>query len=62
MIAGIIVEPIAGNMNLVLPNAALEGLRTLCDRYGAVLIFDEVMTDSVCMRAAVRRACGIRPT
>ena len=44
-IAGIIVEPIAGNMNLVLPKAGfLEGLRTLCERYGAVLIFDEVMT------------------
>jgi glutamate-1-semialdehyde 2,1-aminomutase len=44
-IAGIIVEPIAGNMNLVLPKPGfLEGLRTLCDRYGAVLIFDEVMT------------------
>ncbi|HET8584865.1 MAG TPA: glutamate-1-semialdehyde 2,1-aminomutase, partial [Casimicrobiaceae bacterium] len=44
-IAGVIVEPIAGNMNLVLPKAGfLEGLRALCDRYGAVLIFDEVMT------------------
>jgi glutamate-1-semialdehyde 2,1-aminomutase len=44
-IAAIIVEPIAGNMNLVLPKAGfLEGLRTVCDRYGAVLIFDEVMT------------------
>jgi glutamate-1-semialdehyde 2,1-aminomutase len=44
-IAGVIVEPIAGNMNLVLPKAGfLEGLRASCDRYGAVLIFDEVMT------------------
>jgi glutamate-1-semialdehyde 2,1-aminomutase len=44
-IAAIIVEPIAGNMNLVLPKAGfLDGLRTVCDRYGAVLIFDEVMT------------------
>jgi glutamate-1-semialdehyde 2,1-aminomutase len=44
-IAAIIVEPIAGNMNLVLPKAGfLEGLRTLCERNGAVLIFDEVMT------------------
>ena len=44
-IAGIIVEPIAGNMNLVLPRAGfLEGLREVCTRYGAVLIFDEVMT------------------
>jgi glutamate-1-semialdehyde 2,1-aminomutase len=44
-IACIIVEPIAGNMNLVLPKAGfLDGLRTVCDRYRAVLIFDEVMT------------------
>ncbi|HSC98110.1 MAG TPA: glutamate-1-semialdehyde 2,1-aminomutase [Casimicrobiaceae bacterium] len=44
-IAAVIVEPIAGNMNLVLPKAGfLEGLRALCDRNGAVLIFDEVMT------------------
>src|SRR5579864_679520 len=44
-IACIIVEPIAGNMNLVLPKRGfLEGLRTVCDRYRAVLIFDEVMT------------------
>ncbi len=44
-IAGVIVEPVAGNMNLVAPAAGfLDGLRTLCDRYGAVLIFDEVMT------------------
>jgi glutamate-1-semialdehyde 2,1-aminomutase len=44
-IAGIIVEPIAGNMNLIAPALEfLPGLRALCDRYGAVLIFDEVMT------------------
>jgi glutamate-1-semialdehyde 2,1-aminomutase len=44
-IAGIIVEPVAGNMNLVIPTLEfLPGLRRLCDRYGAVLIFDEVMT------------------
>jgi glutamate-1-semialdehyde 2,1-aminomutase len=44
-IAGIIVEPVAGNMNLILPKPGfLQGLRDLCDRHGAVLIFDEVMT------------------
>jgi glutamate-1-semialdehyde 2,1-aminomutase len=44
-IACIIVEPIVGNMNLVMPRAGfLPGLRAVCDRYGAVLIFDEVMT------------------
>ena len=44
-IAAIIVEPIAGNMNLVRPKEGfLQGLREICDRTGAVLIFDEVMT------------------
>lgn len=44
-IAGIIVEPVAGNMNLIAPKPGfLQGLRELCDRHGAVLIFDEVMT------------------
>src|SRR5690348_11242249 len=44
-IAGVIVEPVAGNMNLVMPaRGFLERLRALCDRHGAVLIFDEVMT------------------
>jgi glutamate-1-semialdehyde 2,1-aminomutase len=56
-IAGIIVEPIAGNMNLVVPAAGfLEGLRTLCDRSGAVLIFDEVMTG---FRVHARGAQGL---
>ncbi len=44
-IAAVIVEPVAGNMNLVKPtNEFLAALRELCTRYGAVLIFDEVMT------------------
>jgi glutamate-1-semialdehyde 2,1-aminomutase len=44
-IACIIVEPIVGNMNLVMPRPEfLPGLRSICDRHGAVLIFDEVMT------------------
>jgi glutamate-1-semialdehyde 2,1-aminomutase len=44
-IAGIIVEPIAGNMGMVLPDDDfLPGLRRLCDKYQAVLIIDEVMT------------------
>jgi glutamate-1-semialdehyde 2,1-aminomutase len=44
-IAGVIVEPVAGNMNLVLPAAGfLETLREECTRHGAVLILDEVMT------------------
>ena len=41
----IIVEPVAGNMNCIPPKEGfLQGLRKICDEYGAVLIFDEVMT------------------
>lgn len=44
-IACIIVEPVAGNMNLVAPKREfLDACRTLCTRHGSVLIFDEVMT------------------
>lgn len=44
-IACIIVEPVAGNMNCIPPvDGFLQGLRDLCDQYGALLIFDEVMT------------------
>ena len=44
-IACIIVEPVAGNMNCIPPVPGfLEGLREVCDEYGSVLIFDEVMT------------------
>ncbi len=44
-IAAIIVEPVAGNMNCIPPAPGfLEGLRTICNDYGSLLIFDEVMT------------------
>lgn len=44
-IAAIIIEPVAGNMNLIAPKEGfLAGLREVCDEYGSVLIFDEVMT------------------
>lgn len=44
-IAAIIVEPVAGNMGCILPAPGfLEGLRTICDQEGILLIFDEVMT------------------
>jgi glutamate-1-semialdehyde 2,1-aminomutase len=44
-IACVIVEPIAGNMGMVLPEPGfLQGLRALCDQHGALLIIDEVMT------------------
>jgi len=44
-VAAIIVEPVAGNMNCIPPMPGfLAGLREICDEYGSVLIFDEVMT------------------
>ena len=44
-IAAVIVEPVAANMGVVLPKEGfLPGLRSLCDQYGALLIFDEVIT------------------
>ncbi len=44
-IAALIVEPVTGNMNCILPEPGfLEGLRDLCNQYGTLLIFDEVMT------------------
>ncbi|HTR58870.1 MAG TPA: glutamate-1-semialdehyde 2,1-aminomutase [Casimicrobiaceae bacterium] len=56
-IAGVIIEPVAGNMNLIAPKPGfLAGLRKLCDRYGAVLIFDEVMTG---FRVHLRGAQGL---
>lgn len=44
-VAALIVEPVGANMGVVLPEEGfLEGLRALCDQYGALLIFDEVIT------------------
>ncbi len=61
-IAGIIVEPIAGNMNLVRPAAGfLEALRALCNQHGAVLIFDEVMTGFRVHAQGVQGLTGITP-
>jgi len=61
-IAAIIVEPIAGNMNLIMPKAGfLEGLRDLCTRYGAVLIFDEVMTGFRVHARGVQGLTGVTP-
>ena len=61
-IAAIIVEPIAGNMNLVPAKPEfLEGLRNLCDQYGALLIFDEVMTGFRVHRAGAQALYDITP-
>jgi glutamate-1-semialdehyde 2,1-aminomutase len=60
--AGVIVEPVAGNMNLVLPAPGfLETLREECTRHGAVLIFDEVMTGSRVALGGAQQRFGIRP-
>ena len=61
-VAGVIIEPIAGNMNMILPDAGfLEGLRALCDAYKAVLIFDEVMTGFRVAMGGVQGLFGVRP-
>jgi glutamate-1-semialdehyde 2,1-aminomutase len=61
-IAAVIVEPVAGNMNLVLPRKDfIEGLRELCTRHGAVLIFDEVMTGFRVGLQGAQGLYGIRP-
>src|SRR5207248_9482557 len=58
----LIVEPVAGNMNLVLPAAGfLEALREQCTRCGAVLIFDEVMTGFRVALGGAQARYGIRP-
>ena len=59
-IACIIVEPVAGNMGCIPPHPGfLEGLRTLCDEHGAVLIFDEVMTGFRLARGSVQELYGV---
>ena len=61
-IAGVIVEPVAGNMNLVLPvHEFLETLREQCTRHGAVLIFDEVMTGFRVALGGAQARYGLRP-
>ncbi|MCW5605211.1 MAG: glutamate-1-semialdehyde 2,1-aminomutase [Burkholderiales bacterium] len=61
-IAAVIVEPVAGNMNLVAPRPGfLELLRTLCTKHGNVLIFDEVMTGFRVALGGAQALYGIRP-
>ena len=61
-IAAVIVEPVAGNMNLVLPAPGfLEALREHCTRHGALLIFDEVMTGFRVALGGAQAHYGIRP-
>ena len=61
-IACVIVEPVAGNMNLVLPKPGfLESLRHACSQYGAVLLFDEVMTGFRVALGGAQARYGIQP-
>jgi glutamate-1-semialdehyde 2,1-aminomutase len=61
-IAAVIVEPVAGNMNLVQPAPGfLEALRDACTAHGAVLIFDEVMTGFRVALGGAQARFGIRP-
>lgn len=61
-IAAIVVEPYACNMGLVLPDSGfLEGLRDCCDRFGALLIFDEVVTGFRFCYGSVANQIGVEP-
>ena len=61
-IACVIVEPVAGNMNCVPPVPGfLDGLRKLCTEYGALLIFDEVMTGFRVGLGGAQALYGIKP-
>ncbi|WP_323118425.1 glutamate-1-semialdehyde 2,1-aminomutase [Burkholderia alba] len=61
-IAAVIVEPVAGNMNLVRGTPEfLDALRALCTRHGAVLIFDEVMCGFRVALGGAQEHYGIRP-
>jgi len=61
-IAAVIVEPVAGNMNLVTPRREfLDAMRNLCTKYGAVLILDEVMTGFRVSLQGAQGYYGIKP-
>ena len=61
-IAAVIIEPIAGNMNCILPrDGYLAGLRDLCTNHGALLIFDEVMTGFRVALGGAQALYGVKP-
>ncbi len=61
-VACVIVEPVAANMGLVVPGPGfLEGLRAECDRVGALLIFDEVITGFRVARGGAQSLVGVTP-
>jgi glutamate-1-semialdehyde 2,1-aminomutase len=61
-IAGLIIEPVAGNMNCIPPREGyLQALRELCTRHGALLIFDEVMTGFRVALGGAQAHYGVTP-
>lgn len=61
-IAGLLIEPIAGNMGYVAPiDGFIESLRTLCDQHGSLLVFDEVMTGFRVAWGGYQNLCKINP-
>lgn len=61
-VAAIIIEPVVGNMGLVIPKEGyLEAVQKLCNQYGALLIFDEVMTGFRLSAAGYQGLAGIQP-
>jgi glutamate-1-semialdehyde 2,1-aminomutase len=61
-IAAVVLEPVTGNMGMILPeHGFLHGLRDLCDRHGALLVFDEVMTGFRVDYGGAQSVLGIIP-
>jgi glutamate-1-semialdehyde 2,1-aminomutase len=61
-IAAVIVEPVAGNMGCVAPAPGfLRGIVTLCQKHGALSVFDEVMTGSRVARGGAQERYGLKP-
>ncbi len=61
-IACVIVEPVVGNMGLVIPKKGyLEAVKSLCEKHKALLIFDEVMTGFRLSSSGYQGICGIKP-
>ena len=61
-ISCVIIEPVAGNMNCVPPKSGfLQGIRELCDKYGALFIIDEVMTGFRVALAGAQSYYGVTP-
>jgi len=61
-VGAVIVEPVAANCGLIVPEATfLPGLRSLCDRHGALLVFDEVITGFRVARGGAQERFGVTP-